>query len=72
MNTDFFDEILNRRGANVPESEAFWDAKAEPFLACKRTYGTGLTDRVIRRLTDGGLLGPESSVLALVSWKVLS
>lgn len=65
MNVDFFDvdEILNRRGPAVSETEAFWDAKAEPFLACKRTYGTSLTDRVVRRLTDEGMLGPEDSVL---------
>lgn len=63
MDTELFDAILNRRGQGVSESEAFWDARAEPFLASKRTYGTGLTERVVRHLADGGMLGPEASVL---------
>ena len=63
MSADFFDAILNRPDPNLSESEDFWDAKAEPFFACKRTYGTSLTDRVVRYLSDEGMLGPGASVL---------
>ena len=63
MRADFFDAILNRPDPNLSESEDFWDAKAEPFFACKRTYGTSLTDRVVRYLSDEGMLGPGASVL---------
>lgn len=63
MDADFFNAILDRQSQDASEAEAFWDARAESFLASKRTYGADLTERVVRCLTGGGMLGPETSVL---------
>lgn len=62
MNQQTFIELLAPL-RQAGDAETFWDEGAARFAAAKSTYGTQLTENVLRCLIEKGLLTGDSHVL---------
>jgi SAM-dependent methyltransferase len=63
MNQQDFVALLEHPRSVDINSETMWDERANSFAAMKKTYGTQLTDKVLRYLKEKEILTKDSNVL---------